>query len=70
MTSWAGDLPSGNQKRFQRDAVKWIGVSLRGLPVLLTEIEALRLYPPFYPPMESFGHYLSAREIMRFSRIT
>jgi len=70
MTSWAGDLPSGNQKRFQRDAVKWIGVSLEDCQCFSTEIEALRLCPPFYPPMESFGHYLSAREIMRFSRIT
>jgi hypothetical protein len=46
------------------------GVSPENCQCFSPEIEALRLYPPFYPPMETFGHYLSAREIMRFSRIT
>jgi hypothetical protein len=41
-----------------------VGVSLEDCQCFSPEIEALRLYPPFYPPMESFGHYLSARQIM------
>jgi len=34
------------------------------------KIEALKLYPPFYPPMEIFERDLSVREMMRFSRFT
>jgi hypothetical protein len=29
---------------------------------------ALKLYPPFYPPMEIFERDLSASEMMRFAR--
>jgi len=32
------------------------------------KIEALKLYPPFYPPMEFFGRDLSASEITRFAQ--
>jgi len=32
--------------------------------------EALCLYPPFYPPMEDFGHYLSEHEITPIRRFT
>jgi len=32
--------------------------------------KALKLYPPFYPPMEIFERDLSVSEMMRFSRFT
>jgi len=37
---------------------------------VLQWIETLRLYPPFYPPMEFFGRDLSVGEITRFSQFT
>jgi hypothetical protein len=46
------------------------GEAGRGFVRRISRLKALKFYPPFYPPMETFGHYLSAREIMRFSRIT
>jgi len=33
-------------------------------------VEALYLYPLFYPLVKIFRHYVRAREMMRFSRFT
>jgi len=67
---WPDHLASGNQKRFLARFCEAGGGFGDGIDSALNPLEAFSLYPLFYPPVEKFRHYLSEREIMRFSRFT